>query len=225
MAKNQNNTSEKVKAEAAELTGTENFLDKNKKLFLLIGGGILAVLIGYVGYQKLVKEPKAAESQEEIWAAFYDFESDSLENAINGNDYYMGMADIANEFSGASGGDIANYSMGIMKMKNGEFQEALEYLESCSFDDVIVGNLCLGLQGDCLVELEDFNTAANVFEKAANREVNEYTTPMFLKKAGLVREEIGDKSAANKHYTRIKDEYPRTEFGTDIDKYIGRTNS
>ncbi|MFK8039463.1 MAG: tol-pal system YbgF family protein [Crocinitomicaceae bacterium] len=225
MAKKQNSRKEKVNAEAAELTGTENFLDKNKNMFLIIGGGVLAILIGYIGYQKFVKEPKAAESQEELWAAFYDFENDSTANAIDGKDYYMGMSELSEEYSGTTGGDIANYAMGVMKMKDGEFQEALDYLEACSFDDVMVGNLCLGLQGDCLVELEDLDGAAKVFEKAANREINEFTTPMFLKKAGLVREELGDKTAANKHYNRIKEEYSTTDFGTDIDKYIGRTNS
>lgn len=225
MAKKQNNKREKVSAAEAELTNTESFLDKNKKLFLMIAGGAIAILIGFIGYQKFVKEPKEAESQEELWAAFYDFEKDSLENAINGKDSYLGMADLAEEFKGTSGGDIANYSMGIMKMQKGEFQEAIDYLDNCGFEDVMIGNLSLGLIGDCYVEIENYNKAAKYFEKAANREVNEFTTPLFLMKAGLVREELGEKSNANKHYARIKDEYPGSEQGTDIDKYIGRTNS
>lgn len=225
MAKKQYKKKEKVQAVNAELTHTESFLDKNKKLFLMIGGGVLAILIGFIGYQKFVKEPKEVESQEELWAAFYDFEKDSLDNAINGKDAYLGMADIADEYKGTSGGDIANYSMGIMLMNKGEFSEALDYLKNCDFEDVIIGNLCIGLMGDCSVELGNLEKAAKYFEQAANREPNEFSTPMFLKKAGLVREELGDKKTANKHYTKIKENYPKSEEGSNIDKYIGRTNS
>lgn len=223
MAKKQNNTKEKVKTAQADLTNTESFLDKNRKLFLAIGGGVLALLVGFIAYQKFVKEPKEAESQEELWAAFYDFEKDSLENAMYGKDSYLGMADIADDYKGTSGGDIANYSMGIMLMEKGEFAEAIDYLENCSFDDVVMGNLALGLIGDCYVELEDYSKAAKYFENAADREVNEFTTPLFLHKAGLVREELGDRKEANKHYNRIKDDYPRSDQGTDIDKFISRT--
>ncbi|MDX1349270.1 MAG: tetratricopeptide repeat protein [Putridiphycobacter sp.] len=223
MAKKQNNT--KNKSVDTELTTTENFLDRNKKLFLIIGGVVIALLIVFIGYQKLIKEPKNTESQEVVFAPFYDFENDSIDRAINGTDNYLGMADIAIDYKGTSGGDIANYTMGIMLMEKGEYAEAVEYLENCDFADVMIGNLCIGLIGDCYVELGEFDKAAKFFEKAANREVNEFTTPLFLKKAGLVREELGEKAAANKHYKRIKDEYPRTEQGNDIDRYIGRTNS
>jgi tetratricopeptide (TPR) repeat protein len=225
MAKKQNNKKDSAPKATAELTGTENFLDKNKNLFLIIGGGVLLLLIGYVGYMKFVKEPNEIESQDEIWSAFYDFQNDSTENAINGTDNYLGMADIADDFKGTSGGDIANYTMGIMSMEKGEFDVALDYLQDCDFDDVMIGSLCLGLQGDCYVEMGDYEKAAKYFEKAANRESNEFTTPMFLKKAGLVREELGDKSKANKHYLLIKEEYSKTESGKDIDKYVSRTNS
>lgn len=225
MAKKQNTRKGKVSAAEAELTNTESFLDRNRKLFLIIGGAVIAILVGFIGYQKLIKEPKEVESQEVVYAPFYDFEKDSLDLAINGADNYLGMADIADDYKGTSGGDIANYTMGIMLMQKGEFADAIEYLENCDFDDVMIGNLCLGLMGDCYVELEDYNKAAKYFEKAANREVNEFTTPLFLKKAGLVREELGDKATANKYYKRIKEEYPRTDQGNEIDKYIGRTNS
>ncbi len=225
MAKKQDNRKGKVVKEAAELTGTENFLDKNKRLFLIVGGGVLLLLVGYIGYMKFIKEPKEVESQEVLADAFYEFEQDSIDKAINGSDNFLGMADIADDYKGTSGGDIANYSMGIMSMNNGEFDVALDYLQDCDFEDIIVGSLCLGLQGDCYVEMGEYEKAAKHFEKAANRELNEFTTPMFLKKAAQVREELGDKKTAHKHYSRIKADYSKTEFATDIDKFVARTKS
>ena len=221
MAKQQNSNKETVQ----DLTSTENFLDKNKKNLLILGGAILVILIGYIGYQKLIVEPKDAESQEEIWAAYYDFENDSLAIAAAGTEDYAGLADIADSYNGTKGGDIANYAMGIISMREGNFEEALDFFESCNFEDVIIGGLCLGLQGDCHVELLNYETAANIFEKAAAREENEFTTPMFLMKAGIVYEELGEKKKANDNYRRVKEDFSKSDYAADIDKYIGRTNS
>lgn len=223
MAKNNKSTKKQVNVSDENLTSTENFFDQNKKTLISIGVGVLVVLLGYIAYQKFVVEPNDTESIEESWSAFYDFESDSTELAMNGSGDYSGMIDIADDYNGTKGGDIANYSMGIISMEEGDFETALTYFDNCSFSDVMVGNLCLGLQGDCYVELGQFEDAASFFLKAANREMNDYTTPMFLKKAALVYEELGENTKANKLYTRIKDEYKLTEFGTDIEKYIGRT--
>ncbi len=225
MAKTNSSNKAKAVENVEELTSTENFLDKNKKLLLGIGGAIIVILVGYIGYQKMVVEPKDAESHDELWNAYYDFEKDSLDKAAAGTDYYPGLEVLADDYKGTSGGDIANYSMGIISMQKGEFEVALDYFGACDFKDVIIGSLCLGLQGDCYVELGDYENAINLFEKAVEREKNDFTTPMFLMKAGIVYEEIGEKGKANTNYRRIKEEYSKTEFATDIDKYIGRTNS
>ncbi len=225
MAKKKNNTRAKEKKVSEDLTTTENFLDRNRKTIILLGGGILAILIGYIGYQKFIAEPAEVASQEELWNAFYAFEKDSVQTAIEGTENFSGMEYLADKYKGTSGGDISNYAMGIMSMEKGEFEVALDYFDNCGFNDIMIGNLCVGLQGDCYVELGDYKNAAKYFEKAANRQPNEFTTPMFLKKAGLALEEIGEKAKANKHYTKIKTEYSSSDVASDIDKYIGRTNS
>ena len=225
MAKKKHSTQEKpVSATVEDLTQTENFLDRNKKTLLGAGGVVIAVLLGYIGYQKFIVEPNNDESKAVLWNAYYDFENDSLDRAINGTAYYDGLESIAADYEGTSGGDIANYSMGIISMENGDFETALSYFESCNFDDVIVGSLCLGLQGDCYVELGDYEKAVKLFESAAKREANDFTTPMFLMKAGIVYEALGENAKANTNYKIIKNDYGKSDYGSDIDKYIGRTN-
>ncbi len=222
MAKHNKNKAHNTKVEFDKLTSTENFFEKNKNALIYGGIGIIVVILGFIGYQKFVSEPKEIESQEQVWNALYDLQNDSLELAAQGNGEYSGFEEIASEYSGTSGGDIANYSMGIIEMERGNFEEALDYFKNTDFEDVVVGTLCIGLQGDCYVELEDLETAVDYFEKAANREPNEFTTPMFLKKAGLTYEELGQYDDAIRVYSKIKDEYPTTAEGSDIDKYIAR---
>ena len=222
MAKQNNKAANQKNVEFDELTSTEGFFDKYKNILIYSGIGIVVVLVGILGYQKLVSEPNEIESQEAIANALYDFEADSLTTAAEGTADYMGFEEAAESYSGTSGGDIANYSMGIISMENGDFETALDYFGECDFEDVMVGNMNIGLQGDCYVELGDYEKAAELFEQAANREPNEFTTPMYLKKAGLTYEELGDLDKAIAAYTKIKDEYPQSSEGADIDKFIAR---
>jgi len=222
MSKHNKNKAHNKKVEFEELTSTENFFEKNKNIFIYGGIGIIVLILGFVGYQKFVSEPKEIESQEQVWNAIYDLQNDSLDIAAEGSGDYPGFEEIASDYSGTSGGNIANYSMGIIEMNKGNFQEALDYFKNADFDDVVVGTLCIGLQGDCYVELDDNETAVDYFEKAAKREPNEFTSPMFLMKAGLTYEELGQFDDAIRVYTKIKDEYPTTAEGRDIEKYIAR---
>ncbi|WP_066755780.1 tetratricopeptide repeat protein [Crocinitomix algicola] len=219
--KNRESQIEEVEA----LTSTENFIDKYKNAIMIGGGAIVVVVLGIIGYQKLVAEPNEIASQEAYWPAFYEFEKDSMQLAANGNEMFDGMLDVADEYSGTSGGNIANYTLAIGAMKAGNFEEAIEYLDECDFDDVMMGSLVLGLKGDCYVELDQNEDAVNYFEKAAAREQNDYTSPMYLKKAGLTYEALNQPEDALNAYLKIKNDWPESEEATDIDKYIARVEN
>ncbi len=219
MAKN--NKQEKAQTQE-NLTSTESFIDKYKKPLMIGGGAIVVIVLGIIGYQKFIKEPHEEESREAYWNAFYEFQNDSLELAANGNENFQGMIEIADEYEGTSGGDIANYTLGVKAMEDGEFQGAIDFFDKCDFEDVVVGTLVIGLKGDCLVELDQLEEAVKLFDKAAAREQNEFTTPMFLKKAGITYEALGNKEKALTSYTKIKDKWQKSEEAKDIDKYIAR---
>ena len=222
MAKNKRES--KVE-EVQSLTSTESFIDKYKKTLIVGGGAIVVIVLGIIGYQKLIAEPQEIASQEAYWQAFYEFEQDSLALAANGNAQFDGMIDIADEYNGTSGGNIANYTLAISAMDRGEFQEALDYLDECDFEDVVVGSIVLGLKGDCYVELDDYETAVEYFEDAAAREPNEFTTPMFLKKAGITYEALNQGENALEAYQKIKTDWAKSEEAVDIDKYITRVKN
>lgn len=212
--------------EQEQLTATESFFDKNKKFLFIGGGAIVAIVLGYFAYNQLVSKPHSEASHEAYWSAFYEYqENDSTGLAITGNDNFQGFEDIASEYDGTPGGEIANYALATTAMDKREWDNALAYLEECDFEDVMIGTLVIGLKGDCNVELGNYEEAAKFFEEAANREVNEFTTPMFLKKAGLVYEELGDNESAVIAYQKIKDNWSDAVEAGDIDKYIVRAQN
>lgn len=208
------------------LTATESFFDKNKKYLFIAGGAVVAIVLGYFAYNQLVTKPHIEESHEAYWNAFYEYqENDSTGLAITGNDNFQGFEDIASEYDGTPGGEIANYALATTAMENQEWENALAYLDDCDFEDVMVGTMVIGMKGDCNVELGNYEDAAKFFEEAAQREENEYTTPMFLKKAGLVYEELGDMESAVTAYQKIKDNWSAAVEAGDIDKYIVRAQN
>jgi len=210
----------------SNLTPTESFFDKNKKILLIAGIGLVVVIIGYFGYQKFVSEPRATESQDAYWNAFYEFQNgDSTGSYITGTETYMGFEEISTEYAGTPGGNIATYALGINAMEKKEFESAIGYFEECGFEDVMVGTLVIGLMGDCYVELQQYEEAAVKFEEAAVREANEFTSPMFYKKAGLVYQELGQNDKAIIAYQKIKDDWSESVEAKDIDKYIIRAQN
>jgi len=223
MAKNQKKSND---LDNESLTPTESFFDKNKKILLYSGVGIVTLVVVYIGYLKFVAEPHAIESQDAYWNAFYEFQdNDTSELAIYGNENFMGFEEIASTYSGTPGGNIASYALAVNAMNRGLFEEALTYLDDCNFKDVMIGTLVIGLKGDCYVELGEYEKAAKKFEEAAVREPNEYTSPMFYKKAGLVYQELGQNDKAVIAYQKIKDNWSTSMEGKDIDKYIVRAQN
>ncbi len=211
---------------APKLTGTESFIDKYRKPILFGGGAALLILIVVIGYQKLVSEPAELESQDAYWNAFYEFQNeDTTDVALVGTDIYLGMEDVASQYEGTSGGYIAQYVLAINAIEKGDFEGGLIYLEDCEFEDIMIGTLVIGLKGDCNVELGNYEEAATLFEEAAAREENEFTSPLFLKKAGLTYEELGQKDKAAEMYQKINDEWPLTPEGMEIQKYLVRAQN
>lgn len=209
------------KEELEQLTATESFFDRYKKIFIIGGAAVVIIILGVVGYQKFVTEPHNEESQDAYWNAFYEYQfADSTELAYEGNENFSGFQDVASEFDGTPGGEIANYAMATHAMEQERWEDALGYLEDCDFDDVMLGTLVIGMMGDCYVELGEYESAAEKFEEAAKREENEFTSPMFLKKAGLVYEELGNNEAAVVAYQKIKDDWSASIEAADIDKFI-----
>lgn len=217
---------EKNTTELDQLTGTESFFDKYKKYLLIGGVAIVVLVIGFFSYKQFVSKPHEEASHEAYWNAFYEYQADdSTGLAFTGNEQFEGFESISSKYEGTSGGNIANYALATDAMEKGEWDMALGYLDKSDFDDVMLGTLVIGMKGDCNVELGNLEKAANLFKEAAAREENEFTSPMFLKKAGLVYEELGDLASAVKVYQEIKDNWSEAPEAADIDKYIVRAQN
>lgn len=202
---------------------TEQFFNDHKGL---IYGIIIAVLVlgfGILAYNQWVLKPKQAEAMEQMFPAEAAFNAGEYELALNGDGNVLGFKDILDSY-GTKAGKAVNLYAGICELQLGNFNEAISYLKSYKGKDHILSARALACIGDAYVGLEDYNTAINYFEKAAELSSNIYSAA-YLLKAGVAYEELGNNDKALSCYNRIKDQYPQSVEGYDIDKYISRIES
>lgn len=226
MAKDKNDTAaNSVESVENALTRTEHFIETNQKSLTIIVLAIIIVVGGYLGYKKLYLAPMEEKAQSQIFAAEQYFEKDSFKLALNGDGNYLGLLDIINKYGPTKTANLAYYYAGISYRGLGKYQEAINYLKKFNAGDLIVTPIAFGAIGDCYVELNNLSKGVDYYEKAASYRDNEFSTPIFLKKAGIVYESMKKYGKAIDLYEQIKEKYPKSTEARDIEKEIARAKS
>lgn len=215
---------------STNINSTENknsFFQDNQKSVVFIIGGIVVLILLYIGYQKFYLAPRAEQAADNMYQAEEYALIDSLQQkAINGDGSFIGFKEIADEYSNTPSANIANAYLGSLYLRQQNFQEAIKYLKKYSeTGSEILDPLVIGLIGDAYSESHDYNSAAEYYQKAANKSSNSYTTPLFLKKLGLVYEQLDDNKKAEEAYTKIKTEYPQSAEASAIDGPLARAQA
>jgi tetratricopeptide (TPR) repeat protein len=216
-------TEERIVAVEEAFSKTEQFIEKNQQIILIVIGVLIVVVLGFFGFKRFYLAPKEKEAQSQMFMAEKYFEQDSLKKALNGDGQYLGFLAIIDEYGMTKSANLSHYYAGICYLKLGQFDLALQQLDKFSSDDQLVGPMAKGAMGDANMELKNVEKAAKLYLDAAEMKTNEFTSPMFMMKAALAYEELGNFEKALSIYKRIKEEFPRSNEGREIDKYISYT--
>lgn len=201
---------------------TEHYIEENKKSITIILGVIIALIGGYFVWKYWYVAGQEEEAQKAMFTAESYFEKDSLDQAINGVGDKAGFLEIADEYSITNAGNLAHYYLGIAYLRKGEYQNAIDHLQEFDGNDQVVGSIAIGAIGDAYMELKNTDEAISYYLDAAKNNKNNFTSPIYLKKAGLAYEEKADHKNALKVYEQIKKDYPKSTEASDIDKYIAK---
>src|SRR5690606_18678828 len=168
--------------------------------------------------EKAVNEVFKAETYAQI---------DSLHNlAIQGDGSYPGFEQIAEEYSNTPSANIANAYLGGLYLRQGQYQKAVDALGKYSATgSPVLDPLVKGLLGDAYSELKDYKQAEIQYKKAADLKSNDFTSPLFLKKLGLVKEAQNDYKGALDAYKKIKSDFPQSFEASVVDGYIARAEA
>lgn len=200
-----------------------DFFERNQNYIFGALTAIVLVIGGYLAYKNFYVAPRQQEALQQMWKAEEQFARDSFALALtNPGGGYSGFLDIIDQYSGTPAANAAKYYAGICYLHLGQFEAAIDYLKDFDADGRLMPIAKYGALGDAYSELSDFDQAIKNYRKATNYNPNKALTPYYLKKLGMLLEKQGQLEDAKEAYETIRDEYPESTEGRDIEKYIIR---
>ncbi|VAW12730.1 hypothetical protein MNBD_BACTEROID01-1348 [hydrothermal vent metagenome] len=222
MAKKKTKQPDNLQELESALTWTEQFIEDNQTIISYVVGGIVLVVVAYLGFNKFYLEPKEKEAQSQMFVAEQYFEKDSFNLALNGDGNYLGFLDIIDGYGITKSSNLAKYYCGISYLHLGQYEDAIDYLNEFKTDDLLLKPITEGALGDAYLELGDQDKALSQYKKAYTENENEFTSPIYMLKAAKLLENLDELEQALEIYKKIRTDFPESNEARNIEKYIAR---
>lgn len=206
---------------------TELFFEENgrKMTYIFLGLLVLAALI--YGYRALISQPRVRHAAEMISEAQnrFDAENPDFELALNGDANGAGFLEVIDKYGSTPSGNLAKHYAGISYLRLGDLENAQKYLAKFSrvkgLPGAIINAQNLGLQGDIAVENQQYAQAVKFYNKAVKAADNNFTAPLYLRKAALAEQAQGNNAKAAEYFQQILTSYPASPEAREAEKYLG----
>ncbi len=231
-----------------QITSTESstdVMDKAKniwssysKIIIYGGSAVILLMLGWIGYQKFVKEPRELEAGETIFMAenLFDkmstsgFNKDSVNIVLNGGNLegnsITGILKVISKYDGTSTADRARYIAGACYLQIGEYDKAIQNLKEFKGANAAqVKCKAFILMGHAYAEKNQVGEAMDNYKKAAEvNEKDEAVTPDALMLCGNYAEANGKNAEAAGFFTKLKDNFPTyiAVSNGEVDKHLAR---
>jgi tetratricopeptide (TPR) repeat protein len=199
---------------------TRDFLERYQTIIIGVVAAILLAIAAYLAYSFLYQKPREKTASEQMWKAEEQFQRDSFALALEspGGGYY-GFLDIAENYSGTKAANLAKYYAGLSYLNLNRFDDAITYLSAFNPKTELTRQTTFGALGDAYAEKGDFSSALKYYKDASNLK-NDFLTPYYLNKLGLLNQKQGNNDAALAAFKKIAENYPTSQEGGDVAKYI-----
>lgn len=202
------------------LSKTEKFFETYKNHIVYGSIAIVAVVAAVMLFHHFVTVPAQQEAMAQTFTAEQYFRAGEFEKALNGDGNALGFNQIISEY-GSKSGEAVYFYAGVCNLQLGNFAEAIKNLKNYKSDDAIMNARALACIGDAYAAQNDLASALSNYKSAAAASEN-ILAANYLLKAGIVCEEMGKPAEALAFYQQIKDKYPASPEGYEINKYISR---
>lgn len=202
-----------------ELNRSAEFVEKNIKPLSMGVLAVVVVVLGFFLYRSLVSAPKEVEASQCLAKVENVFARDSFNLALNGDENFMGLLDIIDEYGSTEAGVAAKAYAGLCYKQLGEYEKAIKFLKGFERDDKMLTPTVKGAIGDCYLELGESDKAIDFYKKAASAN-NAFVSPIYLQRLGEALLLAGKQADALKTFEELKNKYPNSAVSGDLDKYI-----
>ena len=187
---------------------------------MIVFGALLVAVLGYFAFQQFYEAPRNEEATLSYLAAQKNLADGKDELALGGksaaNPGYLGTY---KEYSGTKVGKLSSYNAGLIKFKEGKYQEAYDLIDNFSSDNKILMALKYGAMADCQANLNKSDDALSLLDKAISASDDPYTSYYFTRKAGITALALKKNVEAKKHFSTIDEKYEDYDNGMS-DAYI-----
>lgn len=202
----------------------KDFWAKYGKITTIIALAVIVLGGGYLVYKYMVVQPKEQKAEEAIWHAQDYFAQDSLDKALKGDGQSAGFEKIASQYKGSEAGELANYYVGVIALKQGDNNKAIKYLKAFSTNAHQIQARAYKLLGDAYANAGKNADALSSYRKAAHEfEKDKINSSDYLMMAAYFADKVmNDKKQAEELYKEIRQKYPNTQAGDEADKYLAQ---
>ena len=212
-----------IEQERNIIAEAQHFWGKYSRPILYTLSAFILIVGGFLGYKYYIQEPNEKRATEALYHAEEYFRMDSIRTALNGDNINAGFVKIISKYSGTRAANLASFYAGSCYLKLGDYNNAVKYLKDFSTSALQVQARAYGLLGDAYSELKKNDEAIDAYKKAGTVfEKDDLISPEYLFRAGYLYESIGKNQQAIEMYQAVKDKYPASQRGAEIDKYLAR---
>jgi len=220
------------------LVRAKDFWTRYNKPIIYIGSIFILLAGGWLGYKKMIVEPKEKKASELIFPAehLFDkmatngFNTDSVAIVLNGGNLdgqkVTGVLKIISEYGGSQTGNRAKYIAGASYLQIHDYDKAIKYLKDFKGNDASqIQSKTFILLGHAYAEKKNTDEALSYYKKAAGVNAkDEITTAYALLMAASYADAMGKTSDAINLYVKLRDEYPKNSAVSsgDVEKHLAK---
>ena len=185
----------------------------------LVGIGVILAAIFLFSYFQSTRNLKALEQMSE---AVSRYESGDYTTAIDGDMLFSGLVEVAEKFGSTKAGNLARFYAADALFRTGDLERSLAFFEAFDKDDDYIGASAYAGEAAIHETNGNFNEAGALYLRAATVFESEVTSPDYLVKAARSYEAAGDVSSARNVYDQLREEYPVSREGLNVEFYLAR---
>jgi len=205
------------------LSNVQDFWSRNSKKIIAISSLVILLAGGWWAYKNFISEPGEKKASEAMSRAEFYYSKDSMDLALNGDGINAGFLKIIKNHSGTKAANLAHYYAGSIYLRKDDFANAVKYLKEFSTGSQLIQSQAYRMLGDAHMSLNKKEEGIAYYVKAGKlNDKDEYTSSECLFLAALANETAGKKKEAEELFLLIKEKYPQTEKGMQVDKYLAR---
>lgn len=230
----------KVKTETVEndvVERAKGFWANYSKTIIIAGSAVILLIGAYLGYKYLYKIPNENKASDLIFPAEKlfgkmannsSYNKDTVNIVLNGGNLegnaVTGLLKIISNYGGTAAGNRARYMAGACYLQIKEFDKAIKELKEFDANGANqVQSKAYILLGHAYSELKKTDEALSYYKKAASadeKDAGMTSEALFI--AARYAEVTGKTKDAIEMFQKIKDEYPTSAHGSEVDKYLAR---